>query len=167
MILIPVSERQTRPKLHKLTLVIIIVLTLQLIYGGFMAGLHAALAASTWPDINGMAIPQNMFSSLAGVTNNPITVQFIHRGLAYVLVILIFIWWRKARGSRSGSLLHKWCWLPVSIVLLQVLLGILTVLNSEARIPVDMAVTHQFAGMLLLEAMFFMLFLVPGKTMRS
>lgn len=163
MILVPPAERLARPKLHRFTLWIIIVLTLQLIYGSFMAGLHAAMAASTWPSINGMAIPNHMFSPLAKMVNDPISVQFIHRGLAYLLVILIVIWWINAYKSAPKGLLRKWCWLPAAVVLLQVVLGVLTVLHSKGHIPVHIAVTHQFVGMLLLEAMFLMLFLIPRR----
>lgn len=172
MILIPAGERQPMPRLRRFTLITIVVLTLQLIYGGFMAGLHAALAASTWPSINGMAVPPRLFSSLAGITNDPVTVQFIHRGLAYLLVVLVFIWWRGARKADRNSMLNRWSWLPPGIVVLQVVLGIITVLRSKSHIPVDLAVSHQFVGMLLLEAMFFMLFLTsrarlagPGTTL--
>lgn len=166
IILIPAEERTSNPKLHRFTIAIIIVLTIQLVYGSFMAGLHAALAAPTWPSINGLAFPASMFSPLERMTNNPVTVQFIHRGLAYLLVVFIFIWWVKARKSGKGTLLHKWCWLPVAIVLLQVILGIVTVLNSHSHIPVDIAVSHQFVGMLLLEAMFLVLYMAPSKNYR-
>src|ERR1035437_2650232 len=48
--------------MHRLTLFIIAVLFIQLIYGGFMAGLKAATAAPTWPDINGALIPSGLNS---------------------------------------------------------------------------------------------------------
>lgn len=167
MILVPAAEKQSKPKLRRLTLAIIAVLTVQLIYGGFMAGLHAALSAPTWPSINGMAVPPGMFDKLSEITNNPVTVQFIHRGLAYLLVVLIIVWWLKALKLVKGSLLYQWSWLPLAVVVLQVILGVLTVLNSTVHIPINIAVTHQFVGMLLLETMFFMLFLTGDKVAAS
>lgn len=164
-LLIRPAKRTAAPKLRRLTLGIIIVLTLQLIYGGFMAGLHAALAAHTWPSINGMAIPTGMFTMAPWAVNlisNPITVQFIHRGLAYVLIVLILVWWIRARKT-TGTLLARVSWLPLAIVLIQVTLGVLTLVNSMIHIPVDLAVAHQFCGMLLLETFFLMLYLLsPG-----
>ncbi|HEX5552929.1 MAG TPA: COX15/CtaA family protein [Chitinophagaceae bacterium] len=161
-LLVKPAQRTVAPKLHKLTLGIIVILTIQLIYGSFMAGLHAALAAHTWPDINGSAIPFGMFRlhpELINITNNAITVQFIHRGLAYLLVVLLFIWWIRARKTPRSILLRRLCWLPIAVVLLQVTLGVLTVLQSTVHIPVDLAVAHQFGGMLLLEVMLMMIYL--------
>lgn len=169
-LLIREESRSYAPGLRKLTVAILIILAIQLTYGAFMAGLHAALAAATWPDINGMVIPIGMFRlhpALANLTNNVITVQFIHRGLAYLLVVLLIIWWLKAKKTVSGKLLRQICWLPLGIVLLQVILGVLTVLNSTIHIPVDLAVTHQFVGMLLLTAVFMMLFLLRKKPLKE
>ncbi|HEY0610399.1 MAG TPA: COX15/CtaA family protein, partial [Chitinophaga sp.] len=50
----PAKEMLYTPSLRKLNIWLLVLLTLQLVYGAFMAGLHAAMAASTWPDINGM-----------------------------------------------------------------------------------------------------------------
>ena len=165
-LLIREQQQTPAPRLHTFTFWMIVILGLQLVYGGFMAGLHAALAAHTWPDINGRAIPIGLFrmsSFWVDVTTNPITVQFIHRGLAYLLVVLTGIWWVQARRSEKGRLLHKWAWLSPFMVLLQVLLGVLTVLGSSIHIPVDLAVTHQFVGMLYLVVLFLMLFLARRK----
>lgn len=162
-LLIRPEKRTVDPGLKKLTLGIVITLTLQLVYGGFMAGLHAALVAPTWPDINGMTIPKGMLAMAPAMENlisNPITVQFIHRGLAYLLVVLIIIWWVRAGKASGGSLLRKIRWVPPVVVLLQVTLGVLTLLFSTGHIPVDLAVAHQFGGMLLLETFFLMLYVV-------
>jgi cytochrome c oxidase assembly protein subunit 15 len=162
-LLIAAERRVPHRKLHRFTLWIVVLLGVQLVYGGFMAGLHAALAAHSWPDINGMAIPTGMFRlqpALSNLTDNRITVQFIHRGLAYLLAVLIAIWWWRAR--RTGGLLGRWSGLAPAVVLVQITLGVLTVLGSRVHIPVDLAVAHQFVGMLLLEVMFAMLFLVPA-----
>jgi cytochrome c oxidase assembly protein subunit 15 len=162
-LLIIAENRTPDRRLHRFTLWIVVLLGVQLVYGGFMAGLHAALAAHSWPDINGMAVPTGMFRlqpALSNLTDNRITVQFIHRGLAYLLAVLIVVWWRRAR--KAGGLLGRFSGLAPLVVLVQITLGVLTVLGSRVHIPVDMAVAHQFVGMLLLEVMFAMLFLASG-----
>lgn len=166
-LLIRDADRSLAPGLHQYTLWMIIILGIQLIYGAFMAGLHAALAAHTWPDINGMAVPSGMFRMhpvMGNLTNNAITVQFIHRGLAYLLFILSIIWWIKARRTDKDKMLYRLAWLPPAVVLLQIILGVLTVLGSSIHIPIDLAVTHQFVGMLFLTTLFFMLFLGKRTT---
>lgn len=169
-LLIKPSQRTVNKPLKKLTVWILVILVIQLVYGSFMAGLHAALAAPTWPSINGMAVPYGMFSMkpvISNIADNVVTVQFIHRGLAYLLTILILIWFFKALKSEKSSLLRRICWLPLAIVLLQITLGVLTVLGSTTRIPIDLAVAHQFNGMLLLEAIFLMIFLIRSKQVPS
>ncbi len=154
------------PSLRRLNSWLLVLLTLQLIYGAFMAGLHAALTASTWPDINGMWWPSGMFRQggfLADITHNHITIQFIHRGLAYLISILVAIWWWKAAQTPVYSRLHRIRYLPLLLVLLQVLLGVLTVISSQVKIPTLLAIMHQFTGMLLLLALVWTLFLSNGK----
>ncbi len=154
------------PGMRKLNLWLLGVLTLQLIFGAFMAGLHAALVANTWPDINGMWWPSAMFtqgSLLTDITHNAITIQFIHRGLAYLITILIVIWWWKASEAPEYSLLRRIRYLPLLLVLLQVMLGVLTLLGSQVKIPLLQAILHQGVGMLLLLSLVWTLYLSRNK----
>jgi cytochrome c oxidase assembly protein subunit 15 len=161
----PLTEILSVKKLANLNIWLLVLLTLQLIYGAFMAGLHAALIASTWPDINGMWVPTSMLtqgSFLSDITHNQITIQFIHRGLAYLIAILVTIWWWKAAQTPENSLLHRIRYIPLLLVLLQVLLGVLTILGSQVKIPISLAILHQFTGMMLLLALIWTLFLSKG-----
>lgn len=147
---IPQKNIVSAPSLRKLSGWILALLTLQLVYGAFMAGLHAALSASTWPTINGMWWPLGMFTQggfLEDITHNPITIQFIHRGLAYLLTILIAVWYFRARPFSQLDAVRA---IALLVVLAQVLLGVLTVLNSQVKIPLGFALAHQFTGMALL-----------------
>lgn len=134
--------------------VMLVLLVIQLIYGAFMAGLKAAITAPTWPDINGHAIPPTLFeqSSLTGnLVNNPIMVHFIHRGLAYGLLLLAVIWWFRTRPLPGKLLFNRLRIALALITLLQVILGILTVLNATWQIRlIWLGVAHQFTAMLLL-----------------
>ncbi|PUZ28336.1 heme A synthase [Chitinophaga parva] len=165
-LIVPVREIQYKPGLRKLNLLLIVVLVVQLIFGAFMSGLHAATAASTWPSINGAAVPPGMLtqgSFLQDISHNLITVQFIHRGLAYLVTLLVVSWWWNARKSDPRSLLHKIHIVPLLLVLLQVLLGVLTVLNARIHIPIALASIHQCVGMLLLLSLVTSLFISRGK----
>lgn len=153
---IPLTEQLFVPGLKKLNIWLLVILVFQLIYGAFMAGIHAALAASTWPDINGFWLPPGF---LTDIFHNPIAIQFIHRGLAYIITVLVAIWWWKSGQTPTESLLHKTRYLPLLLVLLQVLLGVLTILNSQVNIPISYAILHQAVGMLLLLSLIWTLFL--------
>ena len=140
----------------------------QLIYGAFIAGLKAANAAPTWPDINGSIIPDSLFVNgfAKSILHNAITIQFIHRTIAYVLLILILAWWFKAkkeRTSASFNMAKKW---PPILVIVQVVLGILTVINSTSIVLGKFGVfewlaeLHQLTGMLLLLSMISVIYIL-------
>ncbi|HVI43646.1 MAG TPA: COX15/CtaA family protein [Chitinophaga sp.] len=165
---ISVPDREVLPvvSLKRLNVWLLVIVTIQLVFGAFMAGLHAALNANTWPDINGTWVPAGMFSQggfFTDIAHNPITIQFIHRGLAYVITVLIALWWWKAGKVPASSLLHGTRYLPLVLVLLQVLLGVLTLLSSQTKIPVSYGILHQCVGMLLLLSLVWTLYLSRGK----
>jgi cytochrome c oxidase assembly protein subunit 15 len=169
---IPSNMRTINLRLRKITWAIFIVLFFQLIYGAFMAGLHAAAAAPTWPTINGQWFPDVMNRLSPGWKNffdNKITVQFIHRGLAYTLLILVILWVLKARKISGSSLFNKTRLIPLILVLLQVILGIFTVVFSPyGNSLIWFGVTHQLVAILFLMSVVFMLYiLTSGKQQRS
>lgn len=153
--------------LQKLMLVIITVLFFQLIYGAFMAGLKAAITAPTWPDINGKMIPaelNELSPFLKNLVANKITIHFIHRGIAYLLFILIGYWWYLSALVKENKLFSRLRSCVLLLVVLQVILGILTVLN--ATYPdrlVLFGVAHQFVAMLLLMSIVALLFILKRK----
>src|SRR5690606_5642356 len=108
----------------------------QLTYGAFMAGLKAAMSAPTWPTINGMWLPDGMMSR--SFISDKINVHFMHRGIAYILFFLLIFWFTKAgkaAAKQPGSILKKTRWWPLILVLLQVALGIVTVLCAPMMLP--------------------------------
>lgn len=170
MLLVPDAERTGQRGQRRLTVGLIALLALQLTYGGFMAGLHAALSAHTWPDINGMLVPDTLWMQKpwwVNLTNNPITVQFIHRGLGYTIALLLVYWWARARRLSSTRLSRRWYGVPVVLVFVQVCLGILILIHSQIHIPVFWGVLHQMVAMLLLVSLFINLYLTGGTPRRS
>ena len=174
-LLVPKNQITSNKKIRSVTVWILALLIVQLIYGAFMAGLKAATAAPTWPDINGAWWPSHIhsfagreFSGLSFLSDNPLVVHFIHRNLAYIVFICVMIWWSKAKKISSTLLFKKTMHLPVVIVLLQVVLGIFTVLNAPYKNPfLWLGVAHQFFAMLLLLALVWMLFLTRSKTLTA
>jgi len=143
----------TSGTLRWLTLLIMLLLTLQFIYGAFMAGTHAALYAPTWPDINGSFI-----ISSAGITGNflhrvtydPFLIQFIHRSLAYLLSGLFLIWFFYIRCLPARSPLRRAGSYSILLLILQVSLGVASLLNCGTPFFIWLAVLHQLNGILLL-----------------
>ena len=170
-LLIPEEQIVVHKPLRKFAGWLVILLVIQLIYGAFMAGLKAATAAPTWPTINGAWWPSNIhslggrnFPGLSFLTGNPLVIHFIHRNLAYIISVLIFIWWWQANKVKGTKLFQKTKALPLLIVLLQVLLGVLTVLNAvNTKTFLWLGVAHQFVAMLLLLSLVWVLYIVRGK----
>jgi cytochrome c oxidase assembly protein subunit 15 len=155
-----------------LLLMVIVLLVVQLIYGAFMAGLKAASYAPTWPSINGSYFPP-LRGGISALVNDPIMVHFIHRNLAYLLFILILTWSFRTRIS-SINLWNISRWFPLATAILQVVLGIITVLASPYRRPQGWgifewnALLHQFVAMLLLISLVFVYYQLTGKeTLKS
>ncbi len=154
-------------KNRNITWGILILLGVQLIFGALMAGHKAATAAPTWPDINGSMLPEYVFNTkpfFRDLVENKITIQFIHRTLAYILLIWIswFAFDQIKNGKSAG--LKKVSKYPLIFVWLQVLLGIFSVLLSTNIVPNHwgsfewMAQLHQVVGMLLMLGMVSMLY---------
>ena len=111
-----------------------------------------------WPE--GIAEAKGSFF----ITDNPITVQFIHRGLAYLMTALIVAWHFKARKISLPGFFSKYSHLPLLLVVLQVVLGILTVVYStNTATLLWLGVSHQFVAMLLLMSLVFMAYLLSGQ----
>ncbi len=115
----------------------------QIIAGAFVAGLKAGHASSTWPLMNGEIIPPGLdvFSPwYINLFENPLTAQFAHRILAYVIAIFaagfaIFIWkTRRARALRLPVLAIS------AAVFIQIALGVATVVYG---VPLAIALAHQ------------------------
>lgn len=160
-------------KLFSIVSAMLFLLGVQLVYGALMAGHKAASAAATWPDINGSFLqPAGLFKPGHGLLNfidNRIMVHFIHRGLAY-LILMGGIWLTAllVKKSPSGSLLHKARFLPAAVIFVQVLLGIFSVLASTGIVPNQwgafewLAQLHQLTGMALLLVLVYLLYLTKG-----
>jgi cytochrome c oxidase assembly protein subunit 15 len=158
--------------IRKWNLAIIAVLVLQLLYGALMAGHKAANVAATWPTINGAWFPEHLLNGnnfFVNAIDNKIWVHFVHRGLAYLLLVMVSIWSFQLYKTKGGLLFNYLRTMPLAIILIQVLLGILTVLTS-ANIMAGtwgmfewMAELHQLVGMLFLLVLVSMLYVVRPK----
>lgn len=156
----------------KLTASTIGVLSIQLIYGALMAGNKAATSAPTWPDINGHMIPGGMMDYDVGLLNlldNKITIHFIHRGLAYLLLVMVIILSIRLFRTRGTALYRKLRLWPLLLTVIQVLLGIFAVLTSITVIPNNwgifewLAQLHQLVAMFLLLSLVAILYIVQNR----
>ena len=150
---------------HKALNSFIILTIAQISFGGFVSGMKAAMNYPTWPKMNGEWLPTILldtthwnFESLllydaAGFM--PALVQVVHRFLAYGIFIygIIFLYqWRNIELKKIHWVGH----LLVGIIIVQMTLGILTLLGSIGHIPVLTGVLHQCVGILFLTYLFYL-----------
>lgn len=127
-----------------------VVLVLQLVYGAFVAGLKAGLIYNTYPLMGRSFFPAGAFEhselySLS-ISDHPGLVQFIHRNLAHLLLVVFVYMWYKLRNSPIYHNCKKEFNLLGILLFIQILLGVLTLLFA---VPVSLGVIHQFVAMLL------------------
>lgn len=138
--------------LHIVALTAILLLFLQVLVGGWTAGLKAGYIYPTFPKMGDYWIPPQLgyFTPLwFDLTHNAITVQFIHRMLGLLLTIFILI--PAIAGLRSGSgPLQLAGFALLLIITLQITTGALNLLWG---VPVWLASLHQLGALLLLAAL--------------
>jgi cytochrome c oxidase assembly protein subunit 15 len=135
------------------------ILILQIVYGAFVAGLDAGFIHNHWPMMNeGEFIHETVYIEQSPLYKNFIEgksgVQFVHRILAYIVVIFIFIIWRKSKKLELTILQVRSINYLLAIVGIQFILGVFTIL---LHVPVWLGVAHQVGAFFLLSAMTFTL----------
>lgn len=123
-------------------ILILILVTVQIIFGAFVAGLNAGLICNTFPLMDGHVIPEGLFFMQPiwlNIVENRITVQFIHRILALLIFSLTVIFAIKNSNVKQ-------VYIMLSSVIIQVILGIATLL---LHIPIAVAVAHQVFSFIL------------------
>jgi cytochrome c oxidase assembly protein subunit 15 len=129
--------------------VLLLLILLQIAAGAFVAGLDAGLQWNTFPLMDGALIPPNLTPlepAWRNLFENHLTVQFIHRAIAFIIVAYVgLLLWRQ---SRSGGFAGTHGWLPrlALLVLLQVVLGIGTLVMV---VPLSLALGHQALAFML------------------
>ncbi len=159
---VPPDKRIYAPEFRRYAWVLVVILVIQIMFGGFMSGLKAASHYPTFPDMNGEYIPDALFGLQPFWTNfteHIPTIQFTHRTIAYLLFFLILIYGHFAKKLGENHPFFQQVNLALPFVLIaQVLLGIFTLLNAEGTTPVALGVAHQACGLLLLSTMLLLAF---------
>ena len=141
--------------LRKLARIAIVFLIIQIIYGGFVAGLNAGLIHNHWPLMSdGQFIHESVVleknSWLLRLTEGKSGVQFVHRSLAYAVVGLIVFLYFKSKKYTLSLQQKSGLNALVFIVFLQFTLGVITLLYS---VPLWLGLSHQIMAFILLATM--------------
>src|ERR1700729_4225912 len=114
----------------------------QLGLGALVAGLRAGLIYNTWPLMGSSLVPGEAFrpNALQAIVGDATTAQFDHRMIAYAVVIFGIVQGIAALHAAPGLPLARRALVLAAVALLQVALGIATLL---AVVPIELALPHQ------------------------
>ena len=133
-------------------------LFIQLIIGAFVSGMDAGTVYNTWPLMGNSYFPDDSkiieFLNIT-VFDNPSIVQFLHRNLAY-LIIIVYIFLLIFIFKDSNKIFRK----PILIIgvslFLQVALGVLTILSG---VKIIYASLHQINSILIILSTLYFLYI--------
>jgi cytochrome c oxidase assembly protein subunit 15 len=144
-------------KLPAKTLVLVILVIVTIVSGGFVAGLKAGLIYNTFPLMGDSLIAPGVYALqpwYMAMLDDAITVQFNHRLIAlstFFLIVGLYIYHFKLKLPSRTKVLFK---LLLVASIIQVSLGITTLL---LRVPVSIAASHQAGALILLTTLLLLL----------
>tara|TARA_B100001121_G_scaffold76793_2_gene68031 strand:+ start:6446 stop:7468 length:1023 start_codon:yes stop_codon:yes gene_type:complete len=139
-------------------LTFLVLIFLQIIIGAFVSGMDAGLIYNSWPLMGNTYFPNdNEFINLFNITvfSNASLVQFVHRNLAYLILAFYFLMLFRVYKLKIESSFFAINLLGF-FLLLQVILGILTLLNG---VHILLASMHQISSIFLVSASIYFLYL--------
>ena len=133
-------------------------LFIQLIIGAFVSGIDAGTVYNTWPLMGSSYFPDDSkFIEFLDISffDNPSIVQFIHRNLAY-LIVVIYIYLLIFVIKESNKIFRK----PILIIglslFLQILLGVITLLSG---VKIIYASLHQINSIFIILSTLYFLYI--------
>jgi cytochrome c oxidase assembly protein subunit 15 len=151
----PRSSAKTIPARDTIAILswsLVALVTIQMLLGAIVAGLHAGLIYNTWPSMDGRVFPDGAFALQPWWSNffeNAALAQFDHRIVAYIVAAAVLAFWIGVRRTAESPALRTGSSAFLALVLLQVALGIITLLNQA---PLLLAALHQATAVALLAA---------------
>ncbi|SDF24785.1 COX15/CtaA family protein [Rhodobacter capsulatus] len=135
------ARRQAEPGLVGLATGLMHLSFLQLLVGGLVTGLGAGAVFSDWPLMGGLWLPPDMLSLQPiwrNALENQALLQFSHRALGYLLVVLALV--ALIRSRRSVHAVTRTAFVLAAVwMLLQAVLGVVTLLHGD---PLALRLAH-------------------------
>jgi len=156
------NEKQNQFIKYNLPSIFLFTIFLQIIIGAFVSGMDAGKIYNTWPLMGNNYFPDdNSFFNLFNLNalSDPSLVQFLHRNLAYVILLIFFT---ILYFVLNYKLLKFYSIIKIlgTILIIQIILGILTILNGAQMLIASM---HQISSIALISFSIYFLFLNTKK----
>ena len=123
---------------------------LTIVYGGFVAGLKAGKMYNTYPLMGGDFIPyewNHLTPVWLNFVENAATVQWVHRTLAIITMVLVIFAMTGFLRSDMGKSVKGAAKLMIAGIVFQVTLGVMTLLHE---VPVSLGTLHQGVAVVVL-----------------
>jgi cytochrome c oxidase assembly protein subunit 15 len=146
----PVSG--TAHPLYRWSLAVLALVFVQILLGGFVAGLDAGLTFNTWPLMNGTWLPDGLYGhapAWLAPFEDVTTAQWNHRIMAYIVTAAVAGLWVVLRRQGGSGWPRATSHILLAAVLAQVLLGIWTLLEA---VPIWLGALHQAGAVAVLTA---------------
>ncbi len=146
------------PVFHRLAIATLVILGVQIIFGGFVSGLKAGGVSATWPQMDGTWIPHGLLTLkpwLINFTENPITAHFMHRSFSYVAAFACLSFGLYGLTFQVSKRQKVFLFHLIGLVIMQMLLGIGIVL---LHVPVWIASVHQVVAIGLWVSVLFLIY---------
>jgi cytochrome c oxidase assembly protein subunit 15 len=164
------ARRQRNEGLIAWGTALVAVAFVQVVLGALVAGIDAGRNYTDWPLMGGEVFPSTAFNlepTWSNFLENPGLVQFNHRLVGYLLLLLGTAAWLRSRRSALDHIRGAFAAMAAMLVL-QVALGIVTVLHGA---PWPIAIFHQLGAValfaLIVRARFAALYPLPQKIARG
>ena len=138
----------------------------QIVIGAFVSGMDAGQIYNSWPLMGSTYFPDdNNYSNIFKISafSDPSLVQFMHRNLAYLILIFYLIIAYKVYKEKLAQL-----YLAINLVglilFIQILLGILTLLYGAQIVLASM---HQISSIFLVSFSVYLLFLSTNQRLSN
>tara|TARA_B100000945_G_scaffold38459_1_gene25849 strand:- start:2752 stop:3768 length:1017 start_codon:yes stop_codon:yes gene_type:complete len=155
---INIKQSNTDKIKYNLPLLFLLLIYIQIVIGAFVSGMDAGKIYNSWPLMGNNYFPDdNAIDDLFKLTafDSPSLVQFIHRNLAYVILLFFLIILFDVYKNKLTNF-----YLPVNLVgfllFLQIFLGIITLLYGAQILVSSM---HQISSIFLVSSCVYLLYL--------
>ena len=141
-----------------LPLSFLILIYFQIIIGAFVSGMDAGQIYNSWPLMGSNYFPDdNIYINLLKFSafSDPSLVQFMHRNLAYSIIIFYFVLLIKIYSNKLANLYFAINLLGI-VLFIQIVLGIFTLLYGA---QIFLASMHQISSIFLVSASVYFLYL--------
>ena len=144
----------------------LLLLFLQLIIGAFVSGMDAGTVYNTWPLMGTSYFPDDSkileFLNIS-FFNNPSIVQFVHRNLAYLIVIIYAYLLFLVIRENNRIFIKPILLIGVSLFL-QVILGVMTLLSG---VKITYASLHQINSIFIILTTLYFLYISKYKKLTN